>query len=112
MHHYGNCHEYNEVCLNGYALLRKDRNRHGGGVAFIIYNTLKFNLRMDLSDYDNYQFGWSSSLRVKDLSCFVVRIVPLHLLLNCFMIVCVCNVRGVYRELKDWYCLAILTQIV
>lgn len=39
-----------EVCPNGYNIYRNDRNRKGGGVAFIVSNRLRFKPRPDLSE--------------------------------------------------------------
>jgi exonuclease III len=57
-------HEYDVVCVNetwldnsvnnheidldGYDLIRKDRNRHGGGVAMFIRNTINYKIRSDI----------------------------------------------------------------
>ena len=38
----------NEISLPSYAVVRKDRNRHGGGVAMYIRNSLTFIRREDL----------------------------------------------------------------
>ena len=40
----------NELKITGYALERKDRNRHGGGVCLYIKDNLSYNRRDDLSD--------------------------------------------------------------
>lgn len=37
-----------EICPNGFSILRNDRNRRGGGVAFYISNLLHFKPRLDL----------------------------------------------------------------
>ena len=34
-----------EVNINGYSIIRNDRNRNGGGVAFYIRNNLCFNIK-------------------------------------------------------------------
>lgn len=39
----------NEIAIDGYSVLRRDRNRHGGGVCFYICDKLAFNLKPDLS---------------------------------------------------------------
>ena len=38
----------NEVNINGYNIIRKDRNRSGGGVVLYIRNTTSFSERKDL----------------------------------------------------------------
>ena len=38
----------NEVFIDGYEILRKDRNRHGGGVLLYIRNTINYAVRKDL----------------------------------------------------------------
>ena len=37
-----------EVELDGYDLVRKDRNRHGGGVAMFIRSTINYKIRSDM----------------------------------------------------------------
>ncbi len=37
-----------EIGLDGYDLIRKDRNRHGGGVAMFIRNTINYKIRSDI----------------------------------------------------------------
>ena len=37
-----------EVELDGYDLVRKDRNRHGGGVAMFIRSTINYKTRSDI----------------------------------------------------------------
>ena len=39
-----------EVSLAGYSILRKDRNRRGGGVAFIISNQIRFKSCSEISE--------------------------------------------------------------
>ena len=39
-----------EIKINGYDIVRKDRNRHGGGVAIYIRNTINYSIRDDLTD--------------------------------------------------------------
>ena len=39
-----------EVDIDGYEVIRSDRNRHGGGVAFYVRNDISFNVRSDFSD--------------------------------------------------------------
>lgn len=41
-----------EISINGYTVVRRDRNRHGGGVCIYIRNTLSFNIRDDLEHSD------------------------------------------------------------
>ena len=38
-----------EISIDGYTVLRKDRNRHGGGVCLYIKNNIAFNQRDDLN---------------------------------------------------------------
>ena len=38
----------NEVLIDGYQIIRKDRNRHGGGVLLYIRDTINYKLRNDL----------------------------------------------------------------
>ena len=39
-----------EVNIDGYEVIRSDRNRHGGGVACYVRNDVSFNVRSDFSD--------------------------------------------------------------
>ena len=39
-----------EIKIKGYDIVRKDRNRHGGGVAIYIRSTINYLDRDDLSD--------------------------------------------------------------
>ena len=39
-----------EVNIDGYEVIRSDRNRHGGGVACYVRNDISFNIRSDFSD--------------------------------------------------------------
>ena len=39
-----------EIKINGYDIVRKDRNRHSGGVAICIRNTINYSIRDDLTD--------------------------------------------------------------
>ena len=39
-----------EIKIKGYNIVRKDRNRHGGGVAMYIRSTINYSVRDDLSD--------------------------------------------------------------
>ena len=41
-----------ELAIPGYCLFRKDRNRHGGGVAFFIQDNLPAREKKDLSEYN------------------------------------------------------------
>ena len=43
-----------EINIEGYKLIRSDRNRHGGGVACYVNNNVSFNIRSDFStDIEN-----------------------------------------------------------
>ncbi len=42
--------EDTEICPEGWSLVRRDRNRRGGGVALMISNHLRWRARPDLSD--------------------------------------------------------------
>ena len=46
-----------EIVLPGYSIVRKDRIRHGGGVAMYIRDTLNFTRRCDLEN-DDVQCIW------------------------------------------------------
>jgi exonuclease III len=39
-----------EIAIDGYKIIRKDRDRHGGGVALYIREGLAYNIRPDLSE--------------------------------------------------------------
>ena len=39
-----------EVAIEGYSIVRKDRNRHGGGVCVYVRDNLTFNTRSDLDE--------------------------------------------------------------
>ena len=45
----------NDVCIPGYSIQRKDRNREGGGVCIFIRNNINFNRRSDI-DKDDLEF--------------------------------------------------------
>ena len=45
----------NEVCIPGYSIQRKYRNREGGGVCMFIRNNINFNRRSDI-DNDDLEF--------------------------------------------------------
>ena len=38
-----------EISIEGYGLVRKDRNTHGGGVALYVHNDIPFIKRLDLA---------------------------------------------------------------
>ena len=38
-----------EISIEGYSLVRKDRNTHGGGVALYVHNDIPFIKRLDLA---------------------------------------------------------------
>ena len=44
-----------EIAVPGYCLVRRDRNRHGGGLATYIKNDINFVSRHDLNQYDNLE---------------------------------------------------------
>jgi hypothetical protein len=62
-----------EISVDGYSLLRQDRNRHGGGVLFYIRDGLAFNHRPELSVV-GLETVWMELLLPKTKS----------ILLNCF----------------------------
>jgi exonuclease III len=39
-----------EIKINGYDIIRKDRNRHSGGVAIYLRKSLNYTVRDDLTD--------------------------------------------------------------
>ena len=39
-----------EINIDGYEVMRSDRNRHGGGVACYVRNDISFNVKTDFSD--------------------------------------------------------------
>ena len=39
-----------EIKINGYDVVRKDRNRHGGGVVIYIRNSINYTVRDNLTD--------------------------------------------------------------
>lgn len=41
-----------EIDIEGYNIVRRDRNKYGGGIAFYIRNTLNFSTRRDLNHED------------------------------------------------------------
>ena len=49
-----------EITLPNYSIVRKDRNRHGGGVAMYIRNSLTFIRREDL-ETDDVECIWLKS---------------------------------------------------
>ena len=44
----------NQVHIDGYSIIRRDRNRVGGGVSIYIRTTINYNLRVDLTS-DAYE---------------------------------------------------------
>ena len=50
-----------EIGVRGYTILRKDRDRHGGGVLLYIKDSLAFNMRNDL-DADGSEAIWAEIL--------------------------------------------------
>ena len=50
-----------EISISGYSVLRKDRNRHGGGVAMYIRQDIAFNPRTDFDD-NNLESIWCELL--------------------------------------------------
>ena len=55
----------NEIHIDGYSILRKDRNREGGGVCNYIRNDVAFVTRQDLSTDDDFEFMWIELLLPK-----------------------------------------------
>ena len=53
-----------EICIEGYSVLRRDRNRHGGGVCLYIKNEIAFNPRSDLNS-DQIETVWVDLLLPK-----------------------------------------------
>ena len=53
-----------EISINGYTVIRSDRNREGGGVCLYIKDNLAFNYRSDLSN-DNVESLWVDILLPK-----------------------------------------------
>ena len=41
-----------EVDIDGYHIIRKDRNRSGGGVAFYIRSSLNYKVRYEIDPFD------------------------------------------------------------
>ena len=56
------CFLDNEVLINGYNLVRKDRNRHGGGVAIYVSSVLPFK---------RLHFPHSKDLELVLVECFI-----------------------------------------
>ena len=54
----------NEIEINGYQVIRKDRNRNGGGVCMYIKSCLTFNQRNDV-DTDGLEVIWCEVLLPK-----------------------------------------------
>ena len=48
-----------EIDIPKYDLLRRDRNRHGGGVALYIRNDLEFKPRSDINEGSNVECVWA-----------------------------------------------------
>ena len=59
-----------EIGIEGYTVVRKDRNRHGGGVLLYIKEDLAFNTRMDLS-HDGLEAIWVKLLLPKSRGILV-----------------------------------------
>ena len=59
-----------EVAVQGYSILRRDRNRHGGGVLLYIRDSLAFNRRQDL-ELEGIESVWAEILLPKSRGIFV-----------------------------------------
>jgi exonuclease III len=53
-----------EVAVDGYSIIRRDQNRHGGGVAIYVRNGIAFNPRLDLAE-DKLECIWVELLLPK-----------------------------------------------
>ena len=56
----------NEISIDGYTVLRKDRNRNGGGVCVYIKHNIAFNQRLDLHN-DMIEALWFELLLPKPI---------------------------------------------
>lgn len=78
-----------EICFGNYSIVRRDRNRDGGGVAMLIHNSLSHSILVKGTDDDDdlevifVELSCSSGyFRKVCLSVFI----DLHLLLFIFLI--------------------------
>ena len=62
-----------EIGVRGYSVMRRDRDRHGGGVALYIKDTLAFNLRRDL-ETEGMESIWAEILLPKSRGILVSSI--------------------------------------
>ena len=54
-----------EVNINGYSIIRNDRNRNGGGVACYIRNDLCFNIKNIFSNSIEHVFFLNSHTKIE-----------------------------------------------
>ena len=62
-----------EIQVEGYSILRKDRDRHGGGVLLYIKDTVAFNLRTDLES-EQMESVWAEIMLPKSRGILVCSI--------------------------------------
>ena len=57
-----------EINIDGYEVIRSDRNRHGGGLACYVRNDISFNIRSDFSDeIDSILFDMLLPIKTKPI---------------------------------------------
>ena len=71
-----------EININGYDIVRKDRNRNGGGVALYIRSVIDYKIRNDLMNESLKQSRLRSALQRQNHSLSIPGIVRQMLLLN------------------------------
>ena len=62
--------------MNNYNIVTKNRNRHGGGVAILIKNNLKFNIIHELIDSDFEMVGVNVKLALTSINIISFYLPP------------------------------------
>ena len=63
-----------EIYLPGYEIVRRDRNRNGGGVCFYIKTAISYSVRTDLNINNLENMSWNKKTEFKTVSyCHVVQ---------------------------------------
>ena len=63
-----------EIYLPGYEIVRRDRNRNGGGVCFYIKTAINYFVRTDLNINNLENLSWNQKTEFKTVCyCHVVQ---------------------------------------
>ena len=61
-----------EIYLPGYEIVRRNRNRNGGGVCFYIKTAISYSVRTDLNINNLENMSWNQKTEFKTVSYFHV----------------------------------------